>query len=91
MLKMPKKNAKDMPETWSIGTDFVEELKRIFLWTILDHILMDRLNDILLEAFEQDFEAEEGIILNVGRDLRQRRVISEAEEGVIWSTVVVQI
>ena len=65
-----------MPETWSIGTDFVEELKRIFLWTILDHILMDRLNDILLEAFEQDFEAEEGIILNVGRDLRLRRELS---------------
>ena len=51
-----------MPETWSIGKDFVEELERIFLRTILDHILMDRLNDILLEAFDQDFEAEEGII-----------------------------
>ena len=30
------------------------------------HILMDRLNDILLKAFEQDFEAEEGIILGRG-------------------------
>ena len=74
-----------MPETWSIGKDFVEELERIFLRTILDHILMDRLNDILLEAFEKDFEAQEGIILNVGPDLRLRRALSEAEEGVIWA------
>ena len=65
-----------MPENWSIGKDFVEEHKKIFLRRILDHILMDRLNYILLEAFEQDFEAEEGMILNVGRDLRQRRELS---------------
>ena len=82
---MPQKNAKDMPKNWSIGKDFVEEHKKIFLRRILDHILMDRLNYILLEAFEQDFEAEEGIILNVGPDLRLRRALSEAEEGVIWS------
>ena len=46
---------------------------------------MEKLNDIPLEAFEKDFEAQEGIILNVGLDLRQRRALSEAEEGVIWA------
>ena len=37
---------------------------------------MDRFNDILLEAIKQDFEAEKGIILIVGRDLRPRRELS---------------
>ena len=39
--------------------------------------------EIPLGAFEYDFEVEEGFILNVGTILRQRRGISEAEEGVI--------
>ena len=46
---------------------------------------MEILNDIPWEAFEQDFEAEEGIILNVWVHLRQRRELSEAKEGVIWA------
>ena len=39
--------------------------------------------EILLGAFEYDFEVEEGFILNVGTILRLRRGISEAQEGVI--------
>ena len=74
-----------MAKKWSVIKDFVVEHKKIFLPRIPDHILMEKLNDILLEAFGQDFEAEEGIILNVGPDLRLRRALSEAEEGVIWS------
>ena len=37
------------------------------------------------ESFWTDFEAQEGIILNVGMGLRHRRALSEAQEGVIWS------
>ena len=74
-----------MAENWSIIKDFVEEHTKIFLPRILDHILMGKLDDIPLEAFGKDFEAQEGIILNVGLDLRHRRALSEAQEGVIWS------
>ena len=37
------------------------------------------------ESFWTDFEAQEGIILNVGMGLRHRRALSEAQEGVIWA------
>ena len=38
-----------------------------------------------LEAVEPDSQAQEGIILNVGRVFRHRRALSEAQEGVIWA------
>ena len=38
-----------------------------------------------LEAVEPDFEAQEGIILNVRSVFRQRRALFEAEEEVIWA------
>ena len=69
----------------SIIKDLVEVHTKIFLPRKIDHILMGILNDIPLEAFKKDFEAQEGIILNVGLDLRHRRALSEAQEGVIWS------
>ena len=65
-----------MAENLSILKDFVEEHTKIFLPRILDYILMGKLNDIPLEAFGKDFEAQEGIILNVGPGL-------EAQEGII--------
>ena len=65
-----------MAENLSIIKDFVEEHTKIFLPRILDHILMGKLNDIPLEAFGKDFEAQEGIILNVGPGF-------EAQEGII--------
>ena len=53
---------------------------------MLDMLEMTRESiEILLGAFEYDFEVEEGLILNVGTILRQRRGISKAEEGVIWA------
>ena len=53
---------------------------------MLDMLEMTRESiEILLGAFEYDFEVEEGFILNVGTILRQRRGISKAEEGVIWA------
>ena len=65
-----------MAENLSIIKDVVEEHTKIFLPRILDYILMGKLNDIPLEAFGKDFEAQEGIILNVGPGF-------EAEEGII--------
>ena len=38
---------------------------------------------ILLGAFKYDFEAQEGIILYVVKDLRRRRGLSEAQEGIM--------
>ena len=46
---------------------------------------MEKLDGFPLEAVEPDFEAQEGIILNVGRLFRHRRALSEAQEGVIWA------
>ena len=40
---------------------------------------MEKLNDTQLESFWTDFEAQEGIILNV-------YVHFEAQEGIIWGT-----
>ena len=49
MLKMLKICQRNL----SIIKDFVEEHTKIFLPRILDYILMGKLNDILLEAFEK--------------------------------------
>ena len=46
---------------------------------MLDHILMEKLNDTQLESFWTDFEAQEGIILKVADGF-------EAQEGIIWGT-----
>ena len=43
------------------------------------------MNGFPFEHFEPAFEAQEGIILNVRSVFRQRRALSEAEEGVIWA------
>ena len=72
MLKMLKICQRNL----SIIKDFVEEHTKIFLPRILDYILMGKLSDIPLEAFGKDFEAQEGIILNVGPGF-------EAQEGII--------
>jgi len=46
---------------------------------------MEKLDKFPLEAVEPDFEAQEGIILNVADFFRHRRALSEAQEGVIWA------
>ena len=41
---------------------------------------MEKLDKFPLEAVEPDFEAQEGIILNVADFFRHRRALSEAQE-----------